>query len=96
MRKYRVEESKKRSILKSLTASCSEIFFDVILFSFLLQLLGIPHLESIGMGLGISLMDEAICCLTFYFNERVWNRLQFGRRIVSSKERRKKNPLKRR
>jgi uncharacterized membrane protein len=72
--KQRVNETHKRSLLKGVSMRVIEVSVDTALLTFL----GVPIFESIGASIGI----EALCFLVCYINERIWNKIQWGRKVV--------------
>lgn len=86
MHKHKVEDSKKRSFLKALTGYLSEVLIDSFLISSILKIIGVETSSAISIGFGISLLTEFICFLVHYGNDRVWNRIQFGRKVTDLKE----------
>jgi len=81
LHKHRVEDTRKRSLLKALTGNGLEIVFDTFIFGYVFIQLGIGVPEAIGIGFGLSVMTEILCFVTNYFNDRLWNRTQFGRKV---------------
>lgn len=82
-----VNETKKRSLLKAVTARIMEVIVDTLLFEFFFGLLGLEGMLHISLGIAISI--EFLCFLTCYVNERAWNRIQWGRKIEIKKKRKK-------
>lgn len=79
--KHKVEDTRKRSLLKALTGNGLEVLFDTFIFGTVFHLLGLPIVEAVGTGLGLSVLTECLCFITNYFNDRVWNRVQWGRKV---------------
>jgi uncharacterized membrane protein len=69
-----VHESHLRSLLKGFTARIIEIAFDTVVLS----IAGLHPFESVG----IAILMETVCYCLGYFNERIWNRVQWGRKVV--------------
>lgn len=69
----KVNETHKRSLLKGVTAKILEILFDFMILNLIFQ----RPLESFGVAVGI----EVVCYILSYINERIWNKLKWGRRI---------------
>lgn len=72
---HRVNESKLRSFLKALNGRILEVLIDAVI----LYVLGIPFLE----GIGVAVLIEGVCFGVCYVVERIWNKISFGRKIVS-------------
>jgi len=72
--KQRVDETHKRSIAKGITGRLIEIAVDTAILSFL----GINPFQS----LGVAIIIEGLCFASSYFNERLWNKVLWGRRII--------------
>jgi len=79
---HKVEDTRLRSALKALTGNGLEVIFDTLLLMPLLVYLGMPIHEAIGLGVGISVVVEILCFITNYFNDRAWNRIQWGRKVI--------------
>jgi len=71
---HKVYETHKRSLLKGFTARIIEIAFDAVVLS----IAGLHPFESIG----IAVLLECTCYVLNYVNERGWNRIMWGRKIV--------------
>lgn len=72
---HKVYETKRRSFLKALNGRVFEILLDAIV----LYIVGVPFLE----GIGIAVIIEGLCFGVCYIVERIWNKISFGRKIVS-------------
>lgn len=70
--KHKITETRKRSLLKGLTARILEITLDTFVLSFFIK---------IEIGLGLSIFLEATCYCVSYANERGWNRINWGRKV---------------
>ena len=79
--KHKVEDTRKRSLLKALTGNGLEVIFDTIIFGFIFVTLGMELPEAAGIGFGLSIMVEILCAITNYFNDRAWNKIQWGRKV---------------
>lgn len=75
MVKHRVTETKLRSILKALTGRALEVAVGTFLISFLV-------LRNLELSFKLAIFNEAICAVTTYINERVWNLSQWGRKVI--------------
>jgi len=81
---HKVEDTRKRSLLKALTGNGLEIIIDTILIGTVLNLLGMPHpYEFAG---AFSVVTEIMCFITNYMNDRVWNKIQWGRKVEDIEE----------
>jgi len=72
---HRVCESHLRTALKGATAKMLEITFDFIVLNLIFQQ---PLAVSMGGAIGL----EALCYALGYLNERGWNRIMWGRKVV--------------
>lgn len=79
--KHKVEDTRKRSLLKALTGNGMEVIFDTIIFGMVFVALGMEIPHAAGIGFGLSVATELLCFVTNYFNDRVWNRVQWGRKV---------------
>lgn len=79
--KHKVEDTRKRSLLKALTGNGLEVLFDTLIFGTALTALGLSVPEAAGLGLILSIGTEILCFITNYFNDRAWNRIQWGRKV---------------
>jgi uncharacterized membrane protein len=71
--RHKVNESRKRSLLKGISMRILEITVDVFLLSFL----GL----GVETSLGASITIEGICFAVGYINERLWDKIQWGRKV---------------
>lgn len=79
--KHKVEDTRKRSFFKALTGNGLEIIFDTFIFGLAFRILGLSIPEAAGLGLALSVLTEVLCFITNYFNDRIWNRTQWGRKV---------------
>jgi len=79
MHKHKVSETCIRSLLKTVSARLLEILIDTILLGVIYSLLGIPRPYEIAFSL--SVVIECLCALATYVNERLWNKVQWGREV---------------
>ena len=68
----RVNETKKRSLLKAVSFRLVEVAVDTLILSFFVR-------PEVAFGLAAGL--EGICLLLHYLFERVWNKTDYGREI---------------
>jgi len=71
---HKVNETKKRSLLKGVSMRVLEVTVDTLLLS----VLGL----DIHVSIGVSIAIEGICFGVHFINERLWNRIQWGRQIT--------------
>ncbi len=69
-----VFETHARSLLKGATAKLIEVAVD---FGVLYFVFGQPE-KDLGLALGL----EIFCYICGFFNERIWNKVQWGRKVV--------------
>ena len=81
---HKVNETRTRSLFKTLTARIIEIIVDTFLIGSVYFLIGIPHAYEIAGG--ISIVIEFLCALTNYLNDRLWNKIQWGREVEDVEE----------
>lgn len=81
-KKYKVHESRKRSLLKTIGVRAIEITGDTLVLGFIFnQVLKFPVAESYGLGFGITLIVDVICLVLTYLWERLWARIDYGRYV---------------
>jgi len=83
---HRVEDTRKRSLLKALTGNGFEVLFDTIIMASFFIFIGIKAPDAIGIGFGLSICTEILCFITNYFNDRLWNKTQWGRKVIDIEE----------
>ena len=69
----KVNETRKRSLLKSTSFRVVEITIDSLILSFFI---------TPAIAIGIAIAIEGICWGAQYVSERVWNKINYGREIV--------------
>jgi uncharacterized membrane protein len=72
--KHEVSETHKRSLLKGISSRVVEVLVDTAIIS----LAGVAPEVSLGLSIAV----EASCFVLCYVIERIWNRIQWGRKIV--------------
>ena len=78
---HKVTETRLRSFCKSFLGYILEVVVDTCVIGFGLTLLGLPS-EQAWLGGGVLAMaTEVLCFFTHYFNERLWNKIQWGRKV---------------
>lgn len=81
---HKVCETHARTLLKGITAKVLEISFDLLIFDSVLSQIT-PQLGIIQNtlnSLGIAILIEGFCFALGYLNERGWNRIMWGRKVV--------------
>lgn len=71
---HEVHETHLRSLCKGFTAKAIEVVADTLIINFILHL----PAESFVIAVGL----EFFCYLCGYVNERLWNKVQWGRKVV--------------
>lgn len=84
MLKHKVNETRLRSLFKAITGRLIEILVDSLLIGSLFTFLGVPY--AFQLASGIAILTEILCALTTYLNERIWNRLDWGREVEHIEE----------
>lgn len=73
MQKSKVNETHKRSLFKGISMRILEITIDTVLLSVLN--FGVEKALIVSIGI------EGLCFVIHYINERLWNKVSWGRRI---------------
>jgi len=81
---HKVNETRTRSILKALTSKVIEVVVDTALVGEILHLLGVSNAFEIGGSFAVAV--EVLCAVTNYFNDRLWNKIQWGREVEDAEE----------
>jgi hypothetical protein len=68
--------------LKGITAKVLEISFDFLIFNSILSHIIPSQLEAALESLGIAILIEGVCFALGYLNERGWNKIMWGRKVV--------------
>lgn len=68
----KVNETKKRSLLKAITFRVIEIAFDTIILSIFVD---------VHVAFGLAIVLELTCFALHYVFERIWNHIDYGREI---------------
>lgn len=84
--KHKVSETRKRSLLKTISGRILEILIGTTVFGTILFFLGFPSPYQLGFAL--NLLEELICLKVTYLTERIWNRIQWGRKIENINKKR--------
>lgn len=77
-----VEESKKRSMAKSISFRVVEIAIAIVVMYFAILFGTMIGLNPLELATLLVLAEEGTCFFLFYVWERLWNRIGWGRRIV--------------
>ena len=68
----KINETRRRSLLKGLTQRIIEIGVDTVILSFF---------EKAHTALALAIAIELLCWCSHYVNERLWNKSDYGREI---------------
>lgn len=81
--KYKIHESRKRSLFKTIGVRIIELAGDTFIIGFLLNLLNPERtlIENYGLGFVITLIVDLVCLVLTYLWERIWTRIEYGRRV---------------
>lgn len=77
--KHKVNETKLRSLLKSITGRLIEITVGTLIQGTILGKLGFE--SAYEWGFIMTVIEEVTCFFICYFNDRIWNRINWGRNI---------------
>ena len=72
----RVNETRKRSLLKAISFRILEVAIDAVILSIFVS----PQL-----AVTLAVILEGLCLALHFGFERVWNRIEYGRHIVEDK-----------
>jgi len=72
--KHKVEDTRARSILKALTGRALEISIGSFVIAFVFT-------ANLALSASVALINEGFCAVVCYFNDRAWNRIQWGRKV---------------
>ena len=72
----RVNETRKRSLLKAVSFRILEVAIDAVILSIFVS----PQL-----AVTLAVVLEGLCLALHFGFERVWNRIEYGRHIVEDK-----------
>lgn len=81
---HEVNETRKRSLLKAVSGRIIEITIGTLVQGFLLSLLGVP--SPYELGFIMTLIEETTCFCICFINERIWNKIDWGRNVVDIKD----------
>jgi hypothetical protein len=81
---HKVCETHWRTLAKGITAKAAEVSFDLLIFDSVLNSIAPQYglINNTISALGLSVLIESICFGLNYLNERVWNKVQWGRKVV--------------
>lgn len=74
---HQVNETRKRSLVKAVTFRILEVVIDVFIILACMRS-GFPELVVAGVG---AISVEASCGIGYYFWERLWNKISWGREV---------------
>ena len=83
---HRVNDTRKRSLLKALTGYIFEVIADTFIISTGLRLLGFETEIAFIGGLALAGVTEILCFCIHYINDRLWNKVQWGRMVEDIEE----------
>lgn len=84
--KHRVDETRKRSLAKAISGRIVEITIGTLVFGTIILII-FPSVENPYLaGLGLNLIEEGLCFLITFFIERVWNKINWGRKVEDVEE----------
>ena len=69
----RINETRKRSLLKGATQRMLEVAVDTAILSFF---------ATPQIALTLAVIIELLCWISHYCNERIWNRISYGREML--------------
>lgn len=72
----KINETRKRSLLKAISFRLIEIALDALILSIFLE---------IHLALSLAVALEGLCLLLHYGFERAWNKSQYGRHTIGDK-----------
>lgn len=78
--KHKINETRKRSLLKAVSGRVIEVTIGTFVQGFLLGLLGFP--APYELGFIMTLIEEITCFCICLINERIWNRIDWGRNVT--------------
>lgn len=85
---HKVNETRKRSLVKAISFRIIEIVVDIVLLYSLMQT-DLPELIIAGLG---AVAVEASCGIGYYLWERLWNMIDWGREVkIVKREKKRKN-----
>lgn len=79
----KINESKARSILKTITGRLIEIGVGTLVQGRILSYLGFEN--AFELGFIMTLIEEVVCFCICLVNERIWNRINWGRNVIWDK-----------
>ena len=81
-KRYKVHESKKRSLFKTLGVRIIELTGDTLVIGTIFTtFLGMSSEIGYGLGFLITLIVDLICMVLTYLWERLWIRIDYGRNV---------------
>ena len=89
MGKLKVNETRKRSLLKAISFRVIEVGVDTgiiyLAFSNLDKIGELLHLSHLEAAFGLAVVVELMCMLLHFLFERIWNKIDYGRQIIEDK-----------
>lgn len=69
----KIHETRKRSLLKALSQRVVEIAATALLLT--------PFVGEVPTAIGLAVASETLCFGLHFLNERIWNKVDYGRGI---------------
>ena len=83
---HKVNETRKRSLLKAFTGYIFEVIVDTLIIGTALSIMGFETEVAYVGGFVIAGVTEVLCFLSHYVNDRLWNKVQLGREVEDVEE----------
>lgn len=77
--KHKVNETKTRSFLKSISGRLIEITIGTLIIGTILTVLKVD--SPYKLGFMMTIVEETLCFIICYFNDRIWNKINWGRNV---------------
>lgn len=74
---WKVNETRKRSLLKSITGRIIEVTLGTLIQGIIFSILGFPR--AFELGFMTTVIEEISCFCISYLTERLWNKIDWGR-----------------
>lgn len=79
---HKVNETRTRSLVKAIAGRIVEISVGTLVFGTILTVF-FPQMSNPYLtGLSFNLIEETLCFLVTYCSERVWNKINWGRKVI--------------
>lgn len=84
---HKVNETRRRSLLKALSGYIFEVTVDTFIIGIGLKLLGqFETGAAFAGGFTLAAITEVLCFVSHYINDRLWNKVQWGRQVEDVEE----------